>query len=363
VYNQVEIQNREYHNSSSFLLKTRIVLVLLGILPFLIVVYLFRYGNLDVTDTVVIFSALALFSILTGFVLLRSASDQLINLSKETSIAKNGESSGPVNITADQELSDIAENFNVILNRLDGVDREIKEQSVQLMKYASDLSESYEKSKIEEELRIRLIRYVGENLVEKLMNSKDGTFPENERRETTVLFADVRSFTTIAESMDAQDVVVMLNEFFDAMVDIVFKNNGILDKFLGDQLMAVFGPIPSENSAPYDAVKSAIEMHDATEALMKVRDKQNKETFEIGIGINTGISIVGNVGAENRMDYTVIGDSVNVAARLQQMAKGGEIIIGEQTYRQIHDRFRAEEKGEISVKNKTVPVICYTVKR
>jgi class 3 adenylate cyclase len=153
----------------------------------------------------------------------------------------------------------------------------------------------------------------------------------------------------------------MLNEFFSTMVDIVFKNNGILDKFLGDQLMAVFEPRLSENNAPYDAVKSAIEMQEAIEALMKERDKQKKETFEIGIGINTGNSIVGNVGAENRMDYTVIGDSVNVAARLQQLAKGGEIIIGEQTYRQVKNRFRIEKKGEMSVKNKNELILCYRV--
>ncbi len=353
----------KYHNSKSFLLKTRIVLALLGILPFLIVVYLFRYGNLDVTNTIVLFSALALFSILTGFMLLRNSSDQLIDLSIKTGIAKDGESNDPIKIKADQELSDIAENFNAILNKLSGVDRDMKKQSIQLMSYARDLTQAYKRTKKEEELRSRLSRYVGENLVEKLISSKDGVFLENERKEVTVLFADIRSFTTIAERMAAEDVVSMLNKFFTIMVDIIFNNNGILDKFLGDQLMAVFGSLPSENSAPYGAVKSAIEMQEATETLMKVRSKQDKETFEIGIGINTGSSIVGNVGAENRMDYTVIGDSVNVAARLQQIAKGGEIIIGEQTYRQIQDRFRAEKKGEISVKNKTEPVLCYNVLR
>jgi len=353
----------KYHNSKSFLLKIRIVLALLGILPFLIVVYLFRYGNLDVTNTIVTFSALALFSILTGFMLLRNSSDQLIDLSIKTGFAKDGESNGPIKIKADQELSDIAENFNVILNKLSNVDRDMKEQSIQLMSYAGDLAQSYKRTKEEEELRSRLSRYVGENLVEKLISSKDGVFLENERKEVTVLFADIRSFTTIAERMAAENVVSMLNAFFTVMVDIIFNNSGILDKFLGDQLMAVFGPLPSENSAPYDAVKSAIEMQEATETLMKVRSKQDEETFEIGIGINTGSSIVGNVGAENRMDYTVIGDSVNVAGKLQQMAKGGEIIIGEQTYRQVQGRFRIEKKGEISVKNKTEPVLCYNVLR
>ena len=351
------------YNSSSFLSKTRIILVLLGILPFLIVLYLFYYTGFDITGTVVIFSALTLLSILGGFMLLRKSSDRLIDLARKTSIGKDDKGNGPIQITADQELKDIAENFNVVFNKSVGIDREFKEQAVQLMKYAQDLSKSYEKYKKEEKLRNMLSRYVGADLVEKLVDSDKGGFPKDERKEVTVLFADIRSFTTIAESMDAQDVLAMLNEFFGILVDIVFKNNGMLDKFLGDQLMAVFGLIPHENNAAYYAVKTAIEMQDATEALMKIRDKQKKDAFEIGIGINTGNCIVGNVGAEKRMDYTVIGDSVNIAARLQQMAKGGEIIIGEKTYHQFQGRFRAEEKGEIFVKNKTEPVICYNVLR
>jgi len=141
----------KYHNSKSFLLKTRIVLALLGILPFLIVVYLFRYGNIDVTETIVVFSALALFSILSGFVLLRNSSDQLINLSRETGIAKDGESNDPIDIKADQELVDIAENFNVILDKFNRVDSDMKEQSIQLMSYAKDLTQSYKRTKEEEE--------------------------------------------------------------------------------------------------------------------------------------------------------------------------------------------------------------------
>ncbi|MBW1693989.1 MAG: adenylate/guanylate cyclase domain-containing protein, partial [Deltaproteobacteria bacterium] len=308
-----------------------------------------------------LFSALALFSILTGFILLRKSSDQLINLLKKTSIAKDGESNGPIKIKADQEIDDIAENFNVVLNKLNGVDREIKEQSVQLMNYARDLSQSYKRMKEEEELRSRLSRYVGENLVEKLIDSKEGGFPENERKEVAVLFADIRSFTTIAEGMNAHNIVSMLNEFFDRMVDVIFINNGILDKFVGDQVMAVFGLMTSENNASYEAVKSAIEMQDVTKALIRVRRSQKKQTFEIGVGINTGPVVVGNVGSKNRMDYTIIGDSVNVAARLQQMAKGGEIIIGARTYRQVQGRFQVEKKGEISLKNKLKPVLCYTV--
>ena len=186
---------------------------------------------------------------------------------------------------------------------------------------------------------------------------------ENERKEVAILFADIRSFTAITEKLEAKEVVSMLNQFFDAMADMIFKNTGILDKFVGDQLMIVFGLIPSKNNNSYDAIHAAIKMQDATEKLMKVRAKQDKDIFEIGIGINTGSAIVGNLGSKSRMDYTAIGDSVNVAAKLQQIAKGGKIIIGEKTYRQSQDNFRMKNKLKLHLKNKTEPVIYYEVSR
>ena len=350
-----------YQNSNSFLGKTLVVLVLLGIIPFLLVIYLFVYNKIDLTEIVLLFSSLALFSILTGFSLMRRSAEQLVTLAIETGRIEAGEKSEPVRIKEDLEMNDIASHFNVVFKKLQDVDRDIKEQGVQLMTYARDLSLSYRRVKEEEALRNRLSRYVGENLVEKLLHSDDGIFIENERQEVTVLFADIRSFSTLAEKMPAEEVIEMLNQFFSAMVDIVFRNNGILDKFVGDQLMAVFGIISSNSSAPRDAVKAAIEMQEATEDLMKERAKEDHETFEIGVGINTGSVIVGNVGSENRMDYTVIGDNVNIAARLQQTAKGGEIIIDERSFGQTKDHFRIKEKGMLSVKNKTEPIICYEV--
>jgi class 3 adenylate cyclase len=248
-----------------------------------------------------------------------------------------------------------------MLKRLSEVNRGTREQAVQLMLYARDISLSHKRTKEEGEMRNSLSRYVGKNLVERLIESRKGVFPENERKEVTVLFADIRSFTTFSERMEAEEVVSMLNRFFGVMVDIIFKNNGILDKFVGDLFMAVFGLIPSENSSPYDAIRASMEMQDAMEELMKERARQGKEPFGIGIGINTGSVIVGNVGSENRMDYTVIGDSVNVAEGLEQMAGGGEIIIGEQTHNQTRGHFRTQKKGETYVRNKTIPVTCYEV--
>ena len=102
-------------------------------------------------------------------------------------------------------------------------------------------------------------------------------------------------------------------------------------------------------------------MQNATADLMKIRVDENKEVFEIGIGINTGNAILGNVGSKNRMSFTAIGDCVNVASRLEQLAKGGEIIIGEKTFLQAHGNFHTQKKGEILVKNKIEPVVCYKV--
>jgi len=351
-----------YKDFNSFSCKAWLVLILLGICPSLTSIYLFDTTEID-PFKIIIFSMLVLFYIIWGFSLLRNSSDQLVKLSIETEDIVSGRKEGPVILKADHEIINIADNFNIILRELDDAKRSIKEQSVQLMDYARDLTLSYEKSKNEEKLRNRLSRYVGEHVVEKLINSKKEMFFENERKEVTVLFADIRSFTTIAEGMSAEDVVFMLNNFFNIMGKIIFQHNGILDKFIGDQIMAIFGLIASENPAPSDAIKAALEMQDAAEALKNKKNIQNKQGFEIGIGINTGTAIVGNIGFESRIDYTAIGDSINIAARLQQLAKGGEIIIGELTYSQTLPGFSTQLRDEIFLKNMVHPIQCYNVLR
>jgi len=352
-----------YRTSKSFIGKTPVILVLLGIIPYLLVIYLFVYERLNVTSMVLLMSALSLFSLLTGYSLMRRSADHLVQLARETADVRAGLRDTPINISADEELNDIAESFNAMMLKLNDVNQEIKEQSVQLMIYGRDLACSYQQAKDEEQLRNRLSRYVGDNLIDRLINSQNALFPENERREVSILFADIRSFSTFSERMEVEEVVTMLNQFFSCMVDIVFRNNGILDKFIGDEIMAVFGVISPHSSGASEAVKTALEMQAATELLMGERTEARKETFDIGIGINTGFAILGNVGSENRMDYTVIGDSVNVAARLERMAKAGEIIIGEETYRQTSDHFATQARGEIAVKNKARPIVCYNVLR
>lgn len=353
----------KYKDSRSFNGKTLVVLALSGIIPYLLMIYLVVYGKIDLNDTIVVFFALAIFCGLTGFVIIRRFADQLGYLSKKTGSIKAEKKGAPIQINADQELNDIADHFNSILKELQHTDRKMKDQSLQLILYAEELSSSYKKLKEEKNLKKQLSKYVGTHLIDKLISSKSGVLFKDERKEVTILFADIRSFTSISEKLPAEDVVEMLNLFFNAMVDIIFKNNGILDKFIGDQIMAIFTDISPQISGPTEAIKAAIEMQNATEKLMKIMVDENKKTFEIGIGINTGNAIFGNVGSENRMDFTAIGNCVNVAARLEQLAKGGEIVIGEKTFLQAHGNFHIQDKEQIFVKNKIKPIICYKVLR
>ncbi len=343
--------------------KVLIAFVLMAVIPYLILIYLVVYAQINISQTLILSAPVVLFSILVGFMMIRRSADQIVHLSRETSMLESGEKHGPIEIQGDRELTEIASHFNSLYNKLERMNRKSQEQATQLMVYSRDLALSYQKTKQEEELRNRLSRYVGNNLVEKLVNSKDGVLVETERREVTVLFADIRSFTMIAERMSAEEVVLMLNQYFSVMVDIVFKNNGLLDKFVGDQLIAVFGLVDASGNAAENAIRTAIEMQEAIEDMMRKRAKAVQEIFEVGVGINTGAAIIGNIGSSNRMDYTVIGDCVNTAARLEQMALGGEIIIGEQTFLQNTEDFIIESRGEVHVKNKMEPVVCYNVLR
>jgi len=353
----------KYQHYDSFYGKTLVVLSLIAIIPLLLVINTFVYEGIHVSDRMIMFCALAFFSILIGYTVLRRAADKLVWLTMEIGRIKNGESLEFLDIRAEREVNEIAGHFNEVLKKLKDENLEIKKQSVQLMIYARDLTQSYKKNKEEEALRNRLRRYVGENLIEKIMNDKDGVFFENERQDVTVFFADIRSFTSIAEQLDAEGVMAMLNEYFEVMVDIVFHNNGVLDKFVGDQIMAVFGLLDSPESAPTSAVRAAIEMQEATGRLMEQWREAGRCTFTIGIGINSGTAIVGNVGSSKRMDFTVIGDCVNMASRFEKEAAGGDIVVGEQIFLQCRHTYPFTLRGSVNIRIKTNPITCYTVIR
>ncbi len=182
------------------------------------------------------------------------------------------------------------------------------------------------------------------------------------RVKATVFYSDIRGFTSMSETMTPEEIYAQLNEYFEEMCNIVFQYGGYVDKFIGDCVMAVF-------SAPYqtpdDAKNAVIAAVKQQERILELCEKwkaEGKKQFTVGMGINTGEVVMGNLGASSRMNYTVIGDNVNVAARLYNVAKGGEIIISDSTYAECKDILDVDEREPVAVKGKTQPISIYNVK-
>jgi adenylate cyclase len=222
------------------------------------------------------------------------------------------------------------------------------------------------------EIRNMFASYVTERVVNQLINNPSMIKLGGERKIVTVLFSDVRGFTSLSEKMPPEKVVELLNEYFKAMTEIIFKWEGTLDKFIGDAIMVFWGaPLPQEDHARR-AVKCAVEMVNQLKILQKKWKAKGKPLLDIGIGINTGEVLVGNIGVEGKkMDYTVIGDHVNLASRLEGLNKkfGTKIIISEFTLKEIESELlRGELEGmrikglvEVAVKGKEKPVKIYEV--
>lgn len=349
--------------TAQFYRTIRVSLGLMGILPFMLAAWLFYQEGIAISTTIIVYSALILFLILMGFVILRQSADQLSVLAKEISTVKEDAFVNPIQVNIDGELKDIAVDFNTLVSRLNCAHNDIQEQSIQILKYADDLTLSYEKLKKEEKLRTHLSRYIGSDLINQVISTDGELIRKNQRRTMTIMFADIRSFTSISEMMEPEDVVTMLNEYFRIMVDIVFANNGMLDKFVGDQIMAVFGHMSNEKEGIDDALKTAIAIQRATVTLMKNRKRKGLTVFKVGIGINTGSAIIGHVGSENRMDYTVIGDTVNLASKMEELACPEEIIIGEKTFQNKPETIRVDKRISLNLNNRKEPVICYRLSK
>jgi HD-GYP domain-containing protein (c-di-GMP phosphodiesterase class II) len=211
-------------------------------------------------------------------------------------------------------------------------------------------------------LRYAFSRYVSHQLVDGIMSDPEQIKLGGERRKITVLFADIRGFTTMTEKMRPEDVVDLLNTYLSGLTDVVFKYEGTLDKYIGDCVMAVFGaPIAHYNDTER-AVIAAIEMQKYVDELNRERQEEGFEKVEIGVGINTGYVISGNMGSVDRMDYTVIGDVVNTASRLEGFAGRGQIVVTKEVYEEVKYFVDAHYLSAISVKGKEKPVEVYLVK-
>jgi class 3 adenylate cyclase/tetratricopeptide (TPR) repeat protein len=203
-------------------------------------------------------------------------------------------------------------------------------------------------------------RYLPARIVERIKLDPSAKKIEGERRNITVAFADLSGFTSLSETMDAEDIANIINDFFKRMLKIVFKYEGSVDKFLGDALMVIFGAPVAHHDDPERAVRAALEMQQ--EMHMFNEQHHFDPPLAMSVGINTGPAVALNVGSEMRMEYTVIGDTVNLSARLEKVAQAGEIIISNYTYQRITDVVEADKRPSVRVKGKRKPIQIYLVK-
>ncbi len=216
---------------------------------------------------------------------------------------------------------------------------------------------------IEEEagVRARFERLLSPNLVDQVVAGSLRMEKGGENRIVTVMFTDIRGFTSMSEKMDAQAVIAMLNEYFEEMVDVLFNHQGTLDKYVGDEIMALFGAPVLLPEDPVNAVACAVEMQKRLREFNRLRQMRNDAPIQIGIGINTGEAVFGALGSTKTMQYTVVGDTVNVASRLCSLAQAGEIIVSEDTHRLLDNRFETVELPPARVKGKAAEIQVYNV--
>ncbi|MBU4151477.1 MAG: adenylate/guanylate cyclase domain-containing protein, partial [Proteobacteria bacterium] len=203
--------------------------------------------------------------------------------------------------------------------------------------------------------------YVSPQVVQELVDAPEKLILAGQERELTVFFNDIRGFTSISESMASPELARFLNEYLSAMSDIIMAHQGTVDKYIGDAIMAIWGaPLPDQEHAVH-ALRAAMAMGDALRKLQPEWSKKGLPAIEIGVGINTGRVSVGNFGSTQRFDYTVIGDNVNLASRLEGLNKiyGTSILLSEPTYEAVKGAFFCQLVDRVRVKGKDRPVAIY----
>ena len=233
--------------------------------------------------------------------------------------------------------------------------QDAKAQHMGSMIVADDIS-------AEKRIKSTMSRYMSRELTEKLLDDDESSLG-GKIQKATALFSDIRSFTSIAENIGPQETVTLLNDIFSIQVDVILAHGGILDKYIGDAIMAVFGaPFPHKDDAD-NSVLSAIQMIRALHEFNEMRRERRKEPIGLGVGINTDEVLSGNIGSVKRMDYTVIGDGVNLASRLEGVNKvyGSQILISEFTMRELKNSYKLREVDRLRVKGRETPVGIYEV--
>jgi adenylate cyclase len=205
-------------------------------------------------------------------------------------------------------------------------------------------------------------RYVTKQVAAEILKHPEQISLEGKRQEVSVLFADIRGFTSLAERIEPEEVVRTLNDYLSLMTKVVFRHDGTLDKFLGDAIMAVFGAPIFFPDHTLRAIRAALDIQGEVRALNEKRGSMGLERVGIGIGINSGEVVTGNIGSEERMEYTVIGHNVNIAARLEDLAMEDQILISQAIYEKVADSVAAIPLDSIQMKGRGRILQVYEVK-
>lgn len=274
-------------------------------------------------------------------------------------IIETADLSSRVEVEYNDETGNLAMSFNKMTEELDKAYSQIK-------RYAFDAVLAQKK---EERIRHIFQKYVPNNVIEKFFASPEKMLV-GDNRVLSILFSDIRSFTTISEGLSPDDLVNSLNRYFSGQVEVIYNRNGIVDKYIGDAIMAFWGAPDKHEDDALQSVLSGLEMIEAVKKFNENQRKLGKCEFQIGIGLNYGEVTVGNIGSERKMDYTVIGDAVNLASRMEGLTKTyhSEILISESLFEEL--RKKSPDAGlhyrlldTVAVKGKTKGVKIFTVKK
>ncbi len=269
----------------------------------------------------------------------------------------------PLEAIARANLSIDSENLEAnAVHLTEDVPAEIAEIAITRMKMLGDvLKESRERLRLVQVIRETFGRYLSKKVVDEILESPEGQQIGGRRETVTVLMSDLRGFTGLAADQDPQHIVGLLNRYLSRMSEVIVSYDGVIDEFIGDAILAIFG-VPERR--PDDAARSvacAIEMQQALETLNQEFAREGLPALEMGIGINTGDVIVGNIGSDLRMKYGIIGPTVNIVSRIEALTVGGQILIGEPTYAVVEDVVDVLPPETAMMKGLSQPVAVYPV--
>jgi len=297
-------------------------------------------------------SALAVVLLLVFSYLLTQPLKNVVGAMRE--IISTSDLSKRVEVLYKDETGELGHTFNLMTSELDKFNDLVKGYALQAVVAQHK----------EQKIRTMFQKYVPKAVIDQFFASPEEML-KGEDRILALLFSDIRGFTTISEQLRPDEVVESLNAYFELMVDIIMRNHGVMDKYMGDAIMAIYGAPERTRYEASEAVQSAFEMLEELQDFNKWQSEKGRPGFRIGIGINYGVVTVGNIGSEKKMDYTVIGDMVNIGSRLEGLTKVYDqpLIISESVAKKIQEQFPCRLIDRVIVKGKTAGIGIYTSRK